>query len=102
LDKETLKKQILELAKKRPMTLKELRPKLPGEKGGKTLTSSQITREENGWINPRYFRPQEYDLVDIKNGINTLKGWWTGCQWDGYRPINNSKPILWREKHKSE
>jgi len=102
LDKETLKKKLFELAKKKPMTLRETRPKLPGEKGNKTLISSQITREEGRWINPKYFRPVCYDLVEIKNGNSMLNGWWTGSQWDGYREIKNDNSIRWREKYKSE
>lgn len=107
---EEIKKEILLMAENSKLTVGEPRPALRSEspKGRKYLFYRMVTSCENGWVDPKLFLPEKFDLVDtltIKNvhknsqlTESVCKLWWTGSYWDGSRIDSIIKVIKWRLK----
>ena len=48
-------------------------------------------------IDPNIYKPLAYDMVDLITQRKTIKGWWTGDHWEGYRLLPSDKVLAWRK-----
>lgn len=60
------------------------------------ITYSHVEVEADGWVCVKKCLPILFDLVELDIGGKIIKGWFTGCGWDGrhYRP--HHVVIKWR------
>lgn len=92
----------MRLAKKYPLSVGLSRPLISDEKQRKNqqiLTLSEVTFDQDGWAEVKYFLPLKYDLVIVTDGLKTLSAWWSGAAWDGSKIKEDTKILKWKVKN---
>lgn len=76
---------------------RKMRP--PHEVGLYGLRTGKVVRDKKGWVNPKMFLPERYNLVEVETIEGKKRhGWWTGKAWDGYRLLSYEKIKAWRDE----
>lgn len=66
------------------------------------FTNKDIKTDYDGWVDPKLYRPEPYELVIMKLERKTISGWWTGHKWEGLRLIKGDKILYWKSKENRE
>lgn len=85
---------------KRPALWTYKKPPYEVTKDGFTYKDIKIGRD--GWVNPKMYRPEPYDLVLMRLESKTIAGWWNGCRWEGLRLKESDQVLQWKAKDNRE
>lgn len=69
---------------------------------GKLWQYGDCEKDYDGWVDATTWLPEDFDLLDLKTDITkTVKGWWTGHNWDGYRLPEKAKVHYWKRNEEA-
>lgn len=73
------------------------RDKPPYRVGYRGFDYADVKADDDGWVDPKMYHPQKYDIVQLKTEDKTKPGWWNGGRWDGFRIQFQEKVLYWRK-----
>lgn len=79
-----------------------MRKKRVKEIGVNNFKFCHIPKTEDGWIDPKKYLPEKFDLVQLKimrkDEIIYHCGWWAGSRWDGRKIRFLDKILYWKKE----
>ena len=64
---------------------------------GRVFAYRDVKSDEDGWVSPDQFLPEEFEIMSIQTEEGKIKkGWFSGLAWDGSRVKRTDKIIKWR------